>query len=518
MTNFSFPVLYLIFSNIFSLYISVYALRNPQGRATKSFAVAAFTSVLWMTGDIIERLSDTFAGQWTGQGLCFLGVCFLPVAMLFFIYEYCGKTLSRKWVILLCIIPIISWLTMVTNPFHFLFYRQINFIPFAPAKTEYGLYFWMVHLPYCYILSLFGFATVLMERQKSSSHYRPQISILLFSLCIPLTINVLGVFNLLGEATYTSLSFPVFFSIMTFAVFRYRFLKSNPIAYETVFQTIRDGVIVLDLDNVITDINPAAAKSLGKSPKSIIGSSVEETFAPWETLLAKYKNATDLLDLYDEIELDLAGRHYFISVTVTPLKNRKGTIDGRIFTLRDITDRKHYESSLETMAFYDPLTRLANRRKFQQEAAGALSEGEKTNESIALLYFDLNHFKSVNDTMGHAVGDELLKHVAARISSVLRVPNLISRLGGDEFAVLLRECARENVDLPVKRILDSVQQPFQVGKHVLAASLSIGAAFYPEDGTSVTELLHHADAAMYQAKHKGGGLALFEIPVVESNM
>lgn len=518
MTKLNLPVIYLIFSNIISLYICIYALRNPKGRATKSFAIAAFASVLWMTGDIIERLSSAFAGQWTGQGICFFGVCFLPVAMLVFIYEYCNKTISRKCIILLCIIPTVSWMVMLTNPFHFLFYRKIEFIPFAPAKTEYGPYFWLVHLPYCYILSFVGLAYVLVERVKASSHYRPQISILLFSLCIPITINILGVFKLFWQATYTSLSFPIFFSIMTFAVFRYRFLKSNPIAYETVFQTIRDGVIVLDLDNVITDINPAAARSLGKTPESIIGSSVEKTFARWENLLAKYRDTSALHELHDEIELNLAGRHYFISVTVTPLKNRNGTLDGRIFMLRDITDRKHYESSLETMAFYDPLTRLANRRKFQEEVTRTLKESDDRNKHLALLYFDLNHFKSVNDTMGHAAGDELLKHVAARVSSVLRTPNLISRFGGDEFAVLLHNCDKENIDLVVKRILDNVQQPFKVCDRVLTASLSIGAAFYPEDGTTVTELLHHADAAMYQAKHNGGGLAIFEPSVINSNI
>ena len=113
---------------------------------------------------------------------------------------------------------------------------------------------------------------------------------------------------------------------------------------------------------------------------------------------------------------------------------------------------------------------------------------------------------------GHAVGDELLKHVGARVSSILRAPNLLARLGGDEFAVLLYDCDKENIDPVVKRILDHEQRPFKINAHVLAADLSIGAAFYPENGTTVTELLSHADPAMYQAKQKGGGLALFEVP------
>lgn len=510
-------VLYLIFSILISSLIACYAWRNPQGRATKSFALAVFTSILWMGGDVIERLNATLGGQWAGQSLCFLGVCLLPVAVLNFIYEYCGKHISRRSATLLLVIPAISWLMMVTNPLHFLFYRQIEFIPFAPAQTVYGTYFWTIHLPYSYILFIVGFATVLTARQKAAPHYRPQISILFFSLCIPLAINVLGVFDLLGEAAYTSLSFPVFFSVMSIAVFRYRFLKSSPIAYETVFQTIRDGVIVLDLTNVITDINPAAAKSLGKKPKQVIGKTVDETFAAWQDLIDKYRAALDSLDFNDEIEINFAGKKRFIAVNVTPLRNHRGTLDGRIFTMRDVTARKQYESSLETMAFYDPLTRLANRRRFEEESAKALAASAVTGENVALLYFDLNRFKTINDTMGHHVGDELLKHVARRAASVLRQNDLMARLGGDEFAALLLDCDRESIAATVDRILENVEQPFKVGEHILTASLSIGAAFYPEDGANVAELLHHADTAMYQAKSQGGGLALLELPT-ELNM
>ena len=510
MFAYSFPIFYLICSILFSLCISIYAWRNPQGRAAKSFSIAALTSVLWMTGDIIERLSRNFAGQWTGQAICFLGVCFLPAAMLAFICEYCGKPLNRRRIVLLCVIPAVSWLTMVTDPYHHFFYSRINFVPYASARTEYGLYFWAIHFPYCYALSLAGFAAVLMARQRASAHFRPQITILFFALCIPLTVNALGVFKLFGEAADTPFSFPFFFSIMAIAVFRFRFLKSNPIAYETVFQTIRDGVIVLDPENIITDINPAAAKSIGKTPGTLIGASVKTAFAPWKEFLEKYNDTPLSRDLRDEIKLSLRSRERYISISITPLKDRRGAVDGRIVMLRDVTDSKNYQLSLETMAFYDPLTRLANRRKFLEEVKNALTKKNKTGKKIALLYFDLNHFKTVNDTMGHAVGDELLKYVGTRVSSVLRAPDLIARLGGDEFAILLHACDRENVCLLVERILSNVQRPFKIGKHILAAKLSIGAAFYPENGLTVTELIQSADAAMYEAKRGGGGLCLSE--------
>lgn len=114
----------------------------------------------------------------------------------------------------------------------------------------------------------------------------------------------------------------------------------------------------------------------------------------------------------------------------------------------------------------------------------------------------------VNDTLGHEVGDELLKYVAARVASILRKPDILARLGGDEFAILLHNCDENGVDLVVERVLDNVQRPFKVGENTLIAELSIGAAYYPQNGRNLSELLRHADSAMYRAKQNGGGYYL----------
>lgn len=497
--RFDFAAGYLLVSTITLLLLCVYAWRNRQLRSTKTFSIACFTSVLWMSGDVIERLSATFDGEWAGEIVRFIGVCFLPVALLIFIREFCGKPLGRKHISLLCIVPTVSWLIMLTNSWHSLFFTALEFNRLAPPKVQYGIYFWLIHLPYCYVVWLVGFITVLLERRRASAHYRPQISILLFALCIPPAVNIVGVFKIIGEVGYTALSFPIFFSVVGYAVFRYQFLKSNPIAYEKVFQTIRDGVIIFNQNNIITDINPAAAKSLGKSPGEVISQSFDEAFAPWLETVAKYR---DEIDLYDEVQFGIEDKSHFLSVSITPLKSKKGALDGRIFTLRDITDRKQYEFSLEELAFHDPLTRLANRQKFQEEVEMALQKARESSESLALLYFDLNHFKLVNDTYGHETGDELLKYVAARISSILRKPDLLARLGGDEFAALLHNCGEDGVDLVVERILDNAQRPFKIGEQMITPDLSVGAAIYPDDGATIGELLRRADAAMYQNKQE----------------
>jgi diguanylate cyclase (GGDEF)-like protein/PAS domain S-box-containing protein len=502
----NFIVIYLFLAVIVSAILSVYAWRNPQSRGSRAFAVACVISIPWMLGDSIGRLSETFFGDWIGEVLRYSAVPLLPVALLVFIYQYCGKDLSRRQIKWLLVIPMISWLMMMTNSWHYLFFTSLKIGDQSALKVEYGLYFWSIHLPYSYGVLLIGFFTLLMELSRASRHYRKQILLLFVSLCIPFVVNVLVLLKLTGN--YTPLSFPIFFSIMAYAIFRYQFLGSNPIVYETVFQTIRDGVLILDRNDVIRDINPAAAQGLGKKSSEVIGFHVREAFEAWQTAVELYDKKP--LEL-GEIEVSLFGETRYLSVDSASLATSAEKSEGRIITIRDITDRHKHQLSLEAMAFHDPLTRLANRRKFQEEVERAIEKSDANKQPLAILYFDLNHFKSVNDTLGHEIGDELLKYVAARVASTLRKPDILARLGGDEFALLLHNCNEDGVEIVVERLLDNVQRPFKVGENTLIADLSLGAAIYPKHGKNLPELLRHADTEMYRAKQNGGGLALPKI-------
>lgn len=505
LNSISLYVIYLIFAIIVSTFINIYAWRNSQTRGSRAFMAANFISILWMFGDVVSKLSVTFAGKWTGESLRYLGIVLLPVSLLVFTYNYCGKNLSRNQIAVLLIIPFVSWLMMLTNSWHYLFFQSIEINAQNLLKTKYGVYFWAVHLSYSYILLLMVLGKTLMEFSRASRHYRKQISLLFISFCIPFLINIIGVFKLFGDVSYTPLSIPIFFLVVAYAVFKHQFLGSNPIAYETVFQTIRDGVLILDQNDIIRDINPAAAKGLAKKTSDIIGVHVREAFLEWQSAVDLYD--TKPLEL-GEIEVSLFGKTRYLAIDSTPLASASGNFKGRIITIRDITDHHNHQLSLEAMAFHDPLTRLANRRKFQEEVERAIEKADEKNESLAILYFDLNRFKVVNDTLGHEAGDELLKYVAARIASVLRKPDVLARLGGDEFGLLLHKCDEHGVELVVERILDNVTRPFRIGEDTLIADLSIGAAFYPKNGKTLAELLRFADAEMYRAKQNGGGFAL----------
>ncbi|MBS1793692.1 MAG: diguanylate cyclase [Acidobacteria bacterium] len=508
----NFYVIYLIFAIIVSTFINLYAWRNPQTRGSRAFMAASVISITWLLGDVVCRLSTTMAGKWAGEEIRYLGIVLLPVSLLVFTFQYCGKHIGRRKLALLLVVPCATWLTMVTNSWHQLFFRSIEFRFDDLPKVEYGPYFWFVHLPYCYGVMLTVLGTILMEFSRASRNYRKQILLLFVSFSIPLVVNVIGVFKLFGDVSYTPLSIPIFFSVVAYAVFRYQFLGSNPIGYEAVFQTIRDGVLILDQRDVIRDINPAAAKGLAKDPVEVIGLHVREAFGPWPSAIELYEKNPRTLG---EIEVTLFGKTRFLAIDSTPMHNRGGHLKGRIITIRDITDRYQYLLSLESLAFHDPLTRVANRRKFQEEVERAIEKAQETGDGFALLYIDLNRFKAVNDTLGHETGDELLKYVAARLASVLRKPDTVARLGGDEFGLLLNKCDAHGVEIVVERLLDNVQRPFQVGAHTLVADLSIGAAFYPEDGKNLTELLRVADVAMYRAKQNGGGLALLTTKIEE---
>ncbi|WP_281889137.1 GGDEF domain-containing protein [Paenibacillus sp. YYML68] len=171
---------------------------------------------------------------------------------------------------------------------------------------------------------------------------------------------------------------------------------------------------------------------------------------------------------------------------------------------RDITAYKHQEEKLTRLAYYDALTQLPNRHLFQDRFTQALHTCKRYNQKLALLYLDLDDFKQVNDRHGHAVGDELLRTVASRLSHSIREPDTASRIGGDEFVVLLQKFEqREDVAKVAARIAHSISQPYELNGLHLTITSSIGGAFCPDDSSDRDTLLQLADIAMYASKSKG---------------
>jgi diguanylate cyclase (GGDEF)-like protein/PAS domain S-box-containing protein len=185
----------------------------------------------------------------------------------------------------------------------------------------------------------------------------------------------------------------------------------------------------------------------------------------------------------------------------------KGTFNGQpaiIGTLLDITERKQAEETILHMAYHDHLTDLPNRILFRDRVELALSLAKRNGQMAALLFIDLDRFKAINDSLGHAVGDSILQEVAARLKGCVREVDTISRFGGDEFNLLLTQIHNQDgVAMVANKILKALQWPFHVDQHELFLTCSIGVAMYPQDGTDVHTLIRNADTALYRAKDVG---------------
>ncbi|WP_444997624.1 EAL domain-containing protein [Aliikangiella sp. IMCC44359] len=173
-------------------------------------------------------------------------------------------------------------------------------------------------------------------------------------------------------------------------------------------------------------------------------------------------------------------------------------------TRKDISDLKDTESQLRHLANYDQLTQLPNRSLFQEHLTHAINFASRYNEKIALLFFDLDGFKLINDSLGHDVGDQLLQAVAKRLKKLLRETEYIARLGGDEFTIIMeRVSSQENIIIALERLIRELSRPFELLGQKVMTTVSIGIAIYPEDGEKPSILLKHADIAMYEAKRNG---------------
>ena len=195
----------------------------------------------------------------------------------------------------------------------------------------------------------------------------------------------------------------------------------------------------------------------------------------------------------------------WLEAKATPIWDEEGHFHHFLVVSREITERRLYEDKITHMAYHDTLTDLPNRRLFIEKIEQSLTIAERYNWKMVVMYLDMDRFKQINDTFGHDVGDELLKQFAGRVKGCLRESDTLARQGGDEFTIFLPDIREEHVAIYIaKRIINSLQEPWQINELNFKTTCSIGMAFYPEDGKTVDELMKSSDIALYEAKEAGG--------------
>jgi len=220
---------------------------------------------------------------------------------------------------------------------------------------------------------------------------------------------------------------------------------------------------------------------------------------------------------------------YYEEKTITPLLNNNNEITNYISTGKDITDRIQDQERLNFLAHHDALTKLPNRALLMERVEHALIHCKRRKKSLAVLFLDIDRFKSINDSLGHAIGDKILSLSAERFSNSLRKDDTVARLGGDEFAILLEDIrSSDEVVQVVRNILNIAAKPITIEGRDLIVTSSIGIALFPEDGDDPGALMKNADIAMYRAKEQGRnnyqfysedmGKRAFEHLIIENNL
>ncbi len=264
--------------------------------------------------------------------------------------------------------------------------------------------------------------------------------------------------------------------------------------------------IVFHKDGFITDANPPLCALMGYTLEELKGRSVLEFIAPDHvSRVAAVMNAGQET-AYESVILDKAGHRVAVEFIVrTMVRNGERM---RMTIVRDIRDRQAAQARIHHLAHHDALTGLPNRMSFMEQLQQHMAAAEAEGTRLALLFIDLDHFKRVNDSLGHLVGDTLLRTVSARILASLRVTDLVARFGGDEFMVLLHggpsaEQQHHDVDEVARKLLSAIEVPVTAEGRPISVTPSIGVAFFPGDANTPDELIKNADSAMYLAKSRG---------------
>jgi len=285
-------------------------------------------------------------------------------------------------------------------------------------------------------------------------------------------------------------------------------LRDSELRHRRLFETAGDGILVIDCDaNTIHDLNARCSQMLGARADDLRGRAVDDI--PLFRDMGG-KAVVDTLKQKGQITWDdLSWQRpdgSAISVEVLGTTYRAGDRLLAQCTFRDIRPRKEAEARVRYLALHDALTGLPNRALLMDRLNHAMAQARRDQSQVGLLLLDLDHFKHINDSLGHFVGDSLLEEVSKRLRSVLREVDTPARLGGDEFVVAACGLAgAADAEMLAKRILDVFKPVFRIGKHDLHVGTSIGISLYPGDGDNAAALLQAADTAMYQAKKKGRG-------------
>jgi diguanylate cyclase (GGDEF)-like protein/PAS domain S-box-containing protein len=301
-------------------------------------------------------------------------------------------------------------------------------------------------------------------------------------------------------------------------------LQASEERYRLILQYSPTGILHYSNDLIITYCNDRLAQILQAPMERLIG--LDMKILKDQRILPALRAAIDGKEgAYEgEYIATLSGAQIWVAMSCSPLHGTHGHLEGGIAIVADVSEQKRSEEEIRHLAYFDPLTHLPNRRLLNERLEKALLSGARHRRYAALLFIDLDNFKMLNDSMGHAIGDLLLRDVAQRLSASVRANDTVARQGGDEFVILLEELSQDihgaiaQIKLIAQNMLEALDKPYQFGDVSYHCTASIGAIPFMDAGETVESLLKSADMAMYKAKAAGKNALRFFDPSMQTEI
>jgi len=456
-----------------------------------------------------------------------IGPCALPTLFLMFAlaFTHNDRWLTKRNLLLLSIQPGVSLLLQWTNNYH-----HLSFLSITPIQGPGLITMEFVRGPWYFVDTVYSYAIVgiafLVLSQaalRSSPLYLNQYRLMMIGCLIPWVADIYSElsFDQWNGLDLTPMTFGLSGVVFAFAVLRARFMSLIPVARSHLVENMRDGILVLDAQNRIVDINPAMKNFIAGEPASYIGKNAFDVFQTWMEKTDLFLNATETRA---ELKIPKDPSRY-MDLHVTTLYEEGQLLNGRLMVFRDISESKQVEkrlryvndrlqgqlieigllqSKLREQAIRDPLTDIFNRRYLDETLDRELSRAGRENYPVCVIMIDIDHFKRVNDTYGHEAGDLVLKAIAETLSEQSRRGDFACRYGGEEFVVALPnmtlETAHERAE-DLRKSLNRLRVPYEY--YSLSVTISMGIACFPENGLTRNAILRAADQAMYAAKQAG---------------
>ncbi|HUW63801.1 MAG TPA: histidine kinase N-terminal 7TM domain-containing protein [Spirochaetia bacterium] len=496
----------LIASGINAL-IALYSYQRHKKASEAEFSGLTLAISVYALGYALALNSTTMAGILSWARIEYLGIAAIPVLWIILAIRYTGEDrwLTRRLLAALLTVPVITLVLFYTNDYHHFYYQSLSLAthgPFTVLAIVKGPWYW-VFVIYIYMSLLAGNALFLWKRRHIAPSYHHQINIMVAGSLAAWAGNIV---YLTGKSPW-GLDLGPFTVGITGLVFgwgllRFRLIDLAPIARDIVFEGMRDGVLVMDVANRIVDYNPAAQSIISDLSVTDIGNHAGKVLGKYPELVKHLADSTN-----KQIELQIAqnGGFRYYHFRLSPVINRGKRLVGKTIILNDITQHVLLRDELRVLARTDNLTNIFNRSYFMELGQKEVEQANRYMRPISVILMDIDHFKDINDTHGHRVGDLALKNIVEACRSCLRITDLFGRYGGEEFVMILPETPPDMAMVMAERLRGEISAaPLVLDDSLVTTTASFGIAGVKKaNGVDLESLLKNADLALYQAKDAG---------------